>query len=118
MARAIRNRQVSFESIAETYADPRDPFDDIERALDGETEQEANRRRREAEIAAFFEALPPSTRKALREVLEAGETVKPSELARRIGIRRETLYKNLRRASRKVWGTDTPPFPRGGSGCA
>ncbi len=118
MARAIRNRQVSFESIAETYADPRDPFDDIETALDGETEQEANRRRREAKIAAFFEALPPSTREALRDALADGVTLKPCELARRIGIRRETLYKNLRRASRKVWGTDTPPFPRGGSGCA
>ena len=118
MSRAIRNRQVSFETIAETYADPRDPFDEIERAVDGETEEDARRRKREAEIAAFFAALPKRTGDALRQLLADGETVKPTELARRIGIRRETLYKNLRRASRKVWGTDTPPFARGGSGSA
>ncbi len=118
MSRAIRNRQVSFETIAETYADPRDPFDEIERALDGETAEDARRKEREAQILAFLEALPASTREALKEALANGETVKPCELAKRIGIRRETLRRNLRRASRKVWGTDKPPFPRGGSGCA
>lgn len=114
----IRDRAVPYDTVRDPVEDQRNVYDEIERRIDGTTEEDERIKERLAMFNRFLEELPPRTADGIRTLLMTREIVSASELARRIGVNRSTLSRNIHRASRRVWGTSTPPFSRGGSGCA
>ena len=113
----IRDRAVPYDTVRDPVEDARDIYDDLERVIDGQTEAEANIERRLGDINRFLDDLPPGTADVLRGLLTSQEVIPIKEIVARIGVNRSTFFRNIRRASRRTWGSDRPPFHRGGSEC-
>jgi hypothetical protein len=113
----IRDKAIPYDTVRDSVEDGRDIYDDIERVIDGQTEEEANTAKRLADINRFLDDLPKGTADVLRGLLDSQEVIPIGEIAKRIGINRSTFFRNIRRASRRTWGTERPPFHRGGSEC-
>mgnify|MGYP002626374882 CR=1 FL=1 len=109
----IRDKFIHYDTVSDYIADGKDIYDELDKTIDGQTEEEERQAERLADINRFLDDLPESTAKVLRDLLDSEEINLPiGEIARRAGVNRSTFFRNIRRAARRTWGTERPPFNR------